>query len=158
MQPFIRVQSKENIKAPRHWPLRGEFTGARGNSPHKRPVTRKMLPFDDVIIYTVFHTLSAHIFLIDYHNPYKCNLFIPLYQTRLYESIFRFRNLCIGVGSWCNYLAGIVIPSIIGHCNLTGLIPRYFHPVMEANRWSQFRRIGTELTVFQQHIDIFPSV
>ena len=26
-QPFIQVQIKENIKAPRHWPLRGEFTG-----------------------------------------------------------------------------------------------------------------------------------
>ena len=26
-QPFIRVQIKENIKAPRHWPLWGEFTG-----------------------------------------------------------------------------------------------------------------------------------
>ena len=28
-QPFIRVQIKENIKAPRHWPLCGEFTGER---------------------------------------------------------------------------------------------------------------------------------
>ena len=31
----------------RHWPLWGEFTG---NSPHKWPVTRKMFPFDDVIM------------------------------------------------------------------------------------------------------------
>ena len=43
-QPFIRVQIKGNIKAPRHWPLWGEFTG------DKWPVTRKMFPFDDVII------------------------------------------------------------------------------------------------------------
>ena len=28
-QPFIRVQIKVNIKAPRHWPLCGEFTGDR---------------------------------------------------------------------------------------------------------------------------------
>ena len=28
-QPFIRAQIKENIKAPRHWPLWGEFTGDR---------------------------------------------------------------------------------------------------------------------------------
>ena len=27
-QPFIQTQIKENIKAPRHWPLCGEFTGA----------------------------------------------------------------------------------------------------------------------------------
>ena len=26
-QPFIQAQMKENIKAPLHWPLRGEFTG-----------------------------------------------------------------------------------------------------------------------------------
>ena len=28
-QPFIRAQIKKNIKAPRHWPLCGEFTGDR---------------------------------------------------------------------------------------------------------------------------------
>ena len=28
-QPFIPTQMKENIKAPRHWPLYGEFTGDR---------------------------------------------------------------------------------------------------------------------------------
>ena len=28
-QPFIQAQIKENIKAPRHWPLRGEFNGER---------------------------------------------------------------------------------------------------------------------------------
>ena len=28
-QSFIRTQIKENIKAPLHWPLRGEFTGDR---------------------------------------------------------------------------------------------------------------------------------
>ena len=26
-QPFIQAQVKENIKAPRHWPLCAEFTG-----------------------------------------------------------------------------------------------------------------------------------
>ena len=54
-QQFIRVQIKENIKAPRHWPLCVEFTGDRWiprssvNSPHRWPATRNMLPFDDVI-------------------------------------------------------------------------------------------------------------
>ena len=28
-QPIIQAQIKENIKAPRHWPLCGEFTGDR---------------------------------------------------------------------------------------------------------------------------------
>ena len=42
---FIQTQIIENIKAPRHWPLCG--TGP----PHKWSVTRKMLPFDDVIMF-----------------------------------------------------------------------------------------------------------
>ena len=37
-QPFIQVQIKENIKAPRHWPLCGEFTGDRWN-----PLTKGQL-------------------------------------------------------------------------------------------------------------------
>ena len=28
-QPFVQAQIKENIKAPRHWPLCGEFAGHR---------------------------------------------------------------------------------------------------------------------------------
>ena len=28
-KPFIQTHIKENIKAPRHWPLCGEFTGDR---------------------------------------------------------------------------------------------------------------------------------
>ena len=42
---------KENIKAPRHWPLCGEPV----IFPHKWPVTRQMFPFDDVIM--VWHWL-----------------------------------------------------------------------------------------------------
>ena len=41
-QRFIQAQIKESIKAPRHWPV---------NSPHKWLVTRKMFPFDDVIMH-----------------------------------------------------------------------------------------------------------
>ena len=28
-KPFVQAQIKENIKAPRYWPLCGEFTGDR---------------------------------------------------------------------------------------------------------------------------------
>ena len=55
-QPFVQAQIKESIKAPCHWPLWGEFTGGGGggggpvNFPQERPVTRKMFPFDDVIM------------------------------------------------------------------------------------------------------------
>ena len=29
VQPFVQAKIKECIKAPRHWPLWGEFTGDR---------------------------------------------------------------------------------------------------------------------------------
>ena len=32
IQPFIHAQIKKNIKAPRRWPMCGEFTGDRGIS------------------------------------------------------------------------------------------------------------------------------
>ena len=47
-QPFIQAQINENIKAPHHWPLWPM------NSTHKGPVTRKMVPFEDVITWTHF--------------------------------------------------------------------------------------------------------
>ena len=49
-QPFIQAQIKENVKAPRHWPLRGEFNRWPVDSPHKGPIARKMFPFDDIIM------------------------------------------------------------------------------------------------------------
>ena len=50
---YLTVYSgADQRKHPRHWPLCGEFTGDRWpvNSPHKWPVSRKMFPFDDVIM------------------------------------------------------------------------------------------------------------
>ena len=58
---FIQVQIKENIKAPRHWPMRGEFTG------DKKPVTRKMFPFDDVIMHSSADELPEQNGLIIHH-------------------------------------------------------------------------------------------
>ena len=46
----FRGQIKENINAPRHWPLCAELTGEF--PAHKGPVTREMFPFDDVIMWS----------------------------------------------------------------------------------------------------------
>ena len=64
---LIQAQKKKTIKAPRHWPLWGEFAGDRWiprgihrwpmNSPHKGPATRKMFPFDHVIM---IHAKMSH--------------------------------------------------------------------------------------------------
>ena len=52
---LFKAQIKENIKAPLHWPLCGGGGGGGGlhRSPHKWPVTRKMFPFDVVIMWWV---------------------------------------------------------------------------------------------------------
>ena len=42
-QPLLRRRSSKISKTPRQWPV---------NFPHKWPVTRKMFPFDDVIMMT----------------------------------------------------------------------------------------------------------
>ena len=46
-QVFIQTQIKENIKALRHWPLWGEFTGDRWMP---RTKGQKMFPFDNIIM------------------------------------------------------------------------------------------------------------
>ena len=64
-QPFVQAQIKENINAPRLWPLWGEFTGHRW-IPHKGQVTRKMFPFDDVIMHTALMSLHS----LGYHKEF----------------------------------------------------------------------------------------
>ena len=49
-QPFFRAQTKENMKAPRHWPLWGEFTGER-RIPRTKGSNAELFPFDDVIMF-----------------------------------------------------------------------------------------------------------
>ena len=51
-QSFVHVDMEENIKAPRHWPLWGD-------SSHKGPVTRKMFPYDDVIMIKWTYSLGC---------------------------------------------------------------------------------------------------
>ena len=46
---YSMAQIKDNIEAPRYW----RFWPA--NSPHKGTVTRKMFPFDDVIMDTIMN-------------------------------------------------------------------------------------------------------
>ena len=46
---FFRRTSKKFTKNSRHWSLRGDWWPA--DSPHKGPVTREMISFDDVSMY-----------------------------------------------------------------------------------------------------------
>ena len=79
-QPFVQAQIKENIRALRHWPLRGEFTGDR--KIHRGLIMRKMFPFDDVTMSDVLRpkqdgTLQSrhngHLG-VSTHQPHHCLL------------------------------------------------------------------------------------
>ena len=49
-QPFVQAHIKENIKASRHWPLWGDFTGDRWIPLTKGQYRGKKFPCDDVIM------------------------------------------------------------------------------------------------------------
>ena len=51
-QPFIRAQIKKHQSPASLAFVRG-IHRRRGNSPHKWPVTRKLFPFDDAIMYSI---------------------------------------------------------------------------------------------------------
>ena len=51
-QLLDQAQIKENIKAPCHWPLCGEFTGEQ-QIPAQRASNAEIFPFDDVIMSNV---------------------------------------------------------------------------------------------------------
>ena len=57
-QPFIQSQIKGNVKAPRHWPLWGEFTGDRWIPRTKGQWRGKIFPFDDVIVISDFLSVT----------------------------------------------------------------------------------------------------
>ena len=46
---FIQAQIKENIKAPRHWPLCAGNSPVTGEFPAQRASNAEMFPFDDVM-------------------------------------------------------------------------------------------------------------
>ena len=64
-QPFVHMRINENIKAPRHWPLCGKSPGPV-DSLHKWPITRKMFPFNDVIMLHGFVTGTGKSLLLKY--------------------------------------------------------------------------------------------
>ena len=62
---------KQNIKAPRLWPL-------WGNSPHKGPVTQKMFQIDDVIMSCEVLFIMQQWFTVDHVAPLElCNWKAP---------------------------------------------------------------------------------
>ena len=67
-QSCVQAQIKENLKALRHWPLWGEFTGARW-IPRTKASNADNVPFDDVIMrLNEAHHEWSHQFLVKAEN------------------------------------------------------------------------------------------
>ena len=89
------------IKVPRHWPLCGKFAFVWEihrwpvNTPHKGPETRKMVPFDDVIMVTLQWRHNGRDRVSNY-KPQDC-LLNRLFRRRSKKtSKLRVTGLCAG--------------------------------------------------------------
>ena len=74
---------KKNIKAPRYWPGWGIPRGPV-NSPHKWPVTRKMVQFDDIIMHRHHH---RHLQSLCMDCPFQCLLAVCDCPTLRYSEL-----------------------------------------------------------------------
>ena len=89
-QPFIQVQIKENTQASRHWLFVWGIHRGPVNFPHNGPVTRKMLPFDDVIIsYAFSWGQKSSIIWINFSKQ-----FVNEWQASIYCSFKDFGKSC----------------------------------------------------------------
>ena len=77
----VYSDADKNTKAPRHWPLCGEFTW---DSPHKWAVTRKKFPFDEVIMWLNFTSSSFIAFM-------PC-IYFKWCQNNMCETIIKHRK------------------------------------------------------------------
>ena len=89
-QRFIQARIKQNIKAPRYWQfVRGIHRGPV-NSPHKWPVTRKLFPFDDVIIleYWKCTRYACHTYTIWHFLLFACCILCICLESRQCHEVF----------------------------------------------------------------------
>ena len=68
IQSFIQAQIKENIKAPRHWPLCGEFTGTgefpaqRASNAENVSILWRQLDLLDCLLIWVYRAMVTHVY------------------------------------------------------------------------------------------------
>ena len=75
MSSIVSHITSITIKALRHWPLWGDILRWPVNSPHKGPVTRKMFPFDDIIMHPI-HRLGYELLCVSQYPRT-----IPIWQS-----------------------------------------------------------------------------
>ena len=104
-QSFIQAQIKENIKAPRHWPLCGEFTGT-GEFPARRASNA-----ENVSIWWRHHVL-----VVQYLQPQESNFFRKKFNALWAQVIY---SVSI---QWCHNERD----GVSNHQGLDGLLNCFF--------------------------------
>ena len=92
-----KVQIEENMKAPRHWPLWGEFTGNRW-FPAEMASNAEMFPFDDVIMILCLYPHSMLIYMI--HVPMILKGVGKIMLETNKKQIIQGRTICIFLAMW----------------------------------------------------------
>ena len=84
-QPLVQAHIKENIKAPRHWPLWGESIGDRW-----LPLTKGQWrgKFDDVFMHKTFSNSFHCMMIVVFRFKFQWNLFTKV-QFAISEHWFR---------------------------------------------------------------------
>ena len=111
---LFKAQIKEHIKAQRHWPLWGD-SPVTGEIPHIGPVTRKMFPFDDVIMYISYGECSS----------------VQLPDTPLRTNYDRGNTLLRRRSQWKIYLATYMSPGLNQQLRCSSLDEPWWRHQME---------------------------
>ena len=101
-QPFIQALSKENIKAPRHWPFAGN-SPVTGEFPHKGSVTRNLFSCDDVIIIVMWFCWwppeNPWAYQAGSHNEMHPYPHSHPHQTQVWTLLSHYLRMCLAASS-----------------------------------------------------------
>ena len=128
-QLFVQTKMKENIKAPRHWPLWGEFTGDQWI-----PRTKRASDAENVSISCTSHEMSSKSKPHRRRSFERCHSNIPSHSQR-WRGSRKHRPFCACV------LLLFFVTCIINHVHLTGLVIKAIslsHSIASTGRWNDY--------------------
>ena len=95
-QPFIQTQIKENIKAPRHWPLCGEFSGT-GEFPAQRASYA-----ENVSIWWRHHGTTRYMCFVFFHSLSRS---LVIWRQRSKRILVKLWNILHPSIHWCQIIS-----------------------------------------------------
>ena len=168
-QPFIQAQIKENIKAPRDWPLCGEFTGPGEFPTHKGPVTRKCFHLMTssclmtyargcVVLCFVYFGYQILCALYTFYNFCTMYRFITFIQSFMHPCMFfiyphSLVHVCIACSE--SYNCPIRSSEGLGKNRLTPADTRRKNNVIVTLKTTLWRRFGVIVTLLLRRVSVW---